>query len=205
MFQKNTPDLFLRRFDMIRELTEGNLFMNMYSSNWKFRNLPSLDIGATFLSTEPLSYGSCNCAVSSKCTQPSRNMTAGCYPLEAILQTTLHCFYDQQCIDHTENFPALNRSALASSRFPLNATIELLLNDLMVEEYNVNLSYEDYFNQCEVSVCSYSYEGRQKTIDIVTSLIGLYSGLLVITGWITEFIFRAHFQYQRKTIHPTIN
>ncbi|CAF1428927.1 unnamed protein product [Rotaria sp. Silwood1] len=41
-------------------------------------------------------------------------MMAGCNPLEAFLQSTFQCFYNQQCIDPKMTFKALNFSSYSS-------------------------------------------------------------------------------------------
>lgn len=116
---------------------------------------------------------------------------AGCYPLEALLQATLQCFYDQECIDSNGAFRALN-STSSSSRFDVNTTIGSIFQTLMIEEYLNTTSYENYFAQCAPSLCTYSYSTHQKTIAIITSLIELYSGLVIICGWTTVLIIKLY-------------
>lgn len=138
-----------------------------------------------------LEYEGCNCALSSKCTQPSRGMKAGCYPLEALLQSTFECFYDQQCIDSDNAFQALNSSSV-SSRFDVNATIESVFQALMVEEYFINTSYENYFAHCASLHCTYSYSTHSEAMDIVATLLGLYGGLVIICQWMSTFIMKLY-------------
>ena len=127
-------------------------------------------------------------------------MMTGCYPLEALLQSTLQCFYDQQCIDPYGNYKALNSSSV-SSRFDVNTTIEFILRELMVEKYTTSMSYEKYFDECAPSVCNYSYSRRLKIIDIVEFLMELYGGLIIIAQWIIEPIMKLY----RHRIHRRIN
>jgi hypothetical protein len=127
----------------------------------------------------------------------------GCYPLEALLQSTLQCFYDQQCIDSYGNFKALNSSSI-SSRFDVNSTVEFILQELMIEEYLINISYENYFAECAPSSCSYLHIGHRNRIDIVMPLIGLYGGLVIIIEWITELIMKLFRRRIRRPINPQI-
>ena len=197
-FQNRTPRLFGRVMNLIREITEGNMLMTMYATNWKIQDL-SLPTANAYVATEPVSYDSCSCGSSTKCTNSSANVTVGCYPLEALLHSTLHCFYHQPCIDADGFFPALNRSE-GNSRFNLSVTVEELLQDLMVEEYGMAWSYENYFTECSVTSCSYSYHGRENTVDIVTSLVGLYGGLMIISEWITLLSVRWYLYRRRNRI-----
>ena len=197
-----TPKSFLRMLALIREITDANKLVSMYSTNWKY-NLGQPDGSRIPLYTTPLSYQGCSCGISSKCTQTSRGMMAGCYPLENLLQSTLQCFYNQQCIDPNAYYQALN-SSLISTHFHINSTIEVLLEELMVERYLSNVSYTQYFNQCSPTLCSYSYNGHSQTIDILITLLGLYGGLLIITSWFTAWIIELKHHRIRK-IRPQIN
>ncbi len=165
------------------------MLMTVLSTSWIFAIPASINDGWT-AHTVPLDYQGCSCALSSKCVSPSRGMLAGCYPLEAILQTTLECLYDQQCIDSTNTFIAMNISSLNSSRFPINTTIEFIVNQLMVEEFISNISYESYFNQCAPVSCTYSYVDNSNLIEGITTLIGLYGGLVIICQLIAIFIVK---------------
>jgi hypothetical protein len=44
-------------------------------------------------------------------------------------------------------FAGLNYSSHIT-RFELNATIESILDELMIEEYSLNVSYRSYFDEC---------------------------------------------------------
>jgi hypothetical protein len=190
-FQLTMPNLFVNTLSLIRETTGANMLMSVLSTSWIFSIPPNITNGWA-AHTEPLNYQGCSCALSSKCVSPSRRMLTGCYPLEAILQSTLECLYNQQCIDLTNNFAAMNISSLKSSRFPLNTTIELIVNELMVEEFisNINISYELYFNQCAPLSCTYSYVNNNNIIEGITTLIGLYGGLLIICHLLSIFIVK---------------
>ena len=147
LFQTSIPNSFINILSLIRETTGTNMILNTLSTNWMFTDfLPPYSFGVTL--TEPRTYDECNCGLSSTCVHSSRGMFSGCYPIEALLQASLGCFYDQECIDPSHTFKALNITYLNTSRFTLNMTIEMLVNELMVEEYTRTISYEKYFNAC---------------------------------------------------------
>ena len=198
-FKINAPKSFLTTLDIIRQVTHANQLMSMYWSNWKY---PDADSGTSVVKTftEPQIYEECNCALSSKCIQSSRNMTTGCYPLEAVLQSTLQCFYEQQCIDPNGTFQALN-SSFISNRFDLNLTVETILQELMIENYSIDISYDKYFHECAPSACTYSYIGRENMIDVITTLIGLYGGLLIIAEWLAK-LFVKLYSFREREIAP---
>ncbi|CAF1397819.1 unnamed protein product [Rotaria sp. Silwood1] len=178
--QSTTSKSFLNTLNLNREIIGSNMIMSSWNTNWQY--IYEDDFSQMSLAhTVPISYDQCNCGLSFKCTQSSGDMMSGCYPLESILQTKLYCFYNQTCIDSNGKFPALNISTLEYSQFNLNSTIESILNNLMIEEFKSNLSYENYFNQCKPLSCSYSYIETNDVIQTITSLISLYGGLFIIT------------------------
>jgi hypothetical protein len=88
------------------------------------------------------------------------------------------------------NISALDTSL--SSRFLENSTIEHLLGELMVEEWNSSIMYENYFNECEPIECTYTHQTKNNIIYIVTTIIGLIGGLTtalkLIVPRLVEFI-----------------
>ena len=155
------------------------MLITILSTSWK-PLAPSNLVGEWIVRPEPMMYGNCSCSISSKCVYSSRGMLTGCYPLESILQSTLACFYNQQCIDPSNKFVAMKLSLSTPTRFPLTTTIESIVNQLMVEELHSNVSYDLYFNQCKPLLCTYSYVDNRRIIEGITTLIGLYGGLLII-------------------------
>ncbi|CAF4109964.1 unnamed protein product, partial [Adineta steineri] len=188
-FQLTMPQLFVRSLLLIRETIGANMLMSILSTNWVFAASRNTT-GTGMMHNIPLKFEGCSCALSSKCVSSSRGMLSGCYPLESILQSTLTCLSDQTCIDPTKTFKALNSSLSISSRFPLNTTIESIVNELMVEELLSNMSYEAYYKQCAPLSCTYSYVDNRNVIDGITILISLYGGLVIIYRLLAIFIVK---------------
>ncbi|UJR38833.1 hypothetical protein I4U23_031498 [Adineta vaga] len=195
-FQMAIPRLFLSILSLIRETTGANMIITTFSTSWVL-DTSSTTSNNLRINTAPLIYNGCSCSVSAKCVQPSRNMLAGCYPLEALLQTTLKCLYNQECIDSSRTFKAMILSSSNPSRFNINSTIELIMNELMVEQYLSNIYFEDYFTQCAPLSCTYSYIVKSNLIDGMTSLISLYGGLVIICRVLAVLIIK---QFRRQTI-----
>ncbi|CAF1437745.1 unnamed protein product [Adineta steineri] len=137
-----TPNLLLNIFNLIRETLGANMIISVWSVNWLIAS-ESIIYSKWAAHTIPIVYGKCNCGTSWTCTQSSQGMMTGCYPLESLLQTTLQCFYNQSCIDSTNKFAQLNISSLKTSQYQINTTIQSILNNLMIEEYIINKTYEN--------------------------------------------------------------
>jgi hypothetical protein len=76
------------------------------------------------------------------------------------------------------SFAPLNESI--PSQYQKNSTVESILNQLMVEKWVSNITYEHYYAQCAPSSCSYSYIQRRSTLDVFTLFFGVYGGLVII-------------------------
>ena len=172
------PKLFINIFSLIREMTIANRFMTTFSTNWIF-SVPSDARDGDLAHTIPMIYDECNCALSSKCMTDLYGLKIGCYVVEALFQSTFQCLYDQTCIDATRTVQALDIHN-DPSRFPVNSTFEVVVNELMIENLTHGLSYAEYFTRCAPSSCVYSYTGTSNLVDGLTILISLYGGLVII-------------------------
>jgi hypothetical protein len=211
-FEKNIPLSFLITFQMVRAMISDNHLMTVFETNWKWMN-PNLhhpNYKKFKLYTEPMIYnGSCNCGLSSECVEESSMMSGlmvGCYPLEALLKSTLECFYNVSCFSLlqsiNQSFIPLNDSY--SSRYEKNSTVELILRHLMVEKWYKNVSYEMYYHHCAPSSCSYSFIQFNPALQVLTLLLGLYGGLTIIMKLvaliIVAFLQKIFIRYRQRHV-----
>jgi hypothetical protein len=211
-FEQNIPFSFLTTFQLIRAMISDNHLMTVFETNWQWTD-PSLnhpDYWGLKLHTKPIIYnGSCNCGLSSQCVQESSMMSGlmvGCYPLESLLKSTLECFYNVSCFSLLQSvsrsFAPLNDSN--PSRYKKNSTVESILNHLMVEQWNKNITYEKYYNQCSPSLCSYEYIEHNPTLQVLTLLLGLYGCLTIIMNVVALLIValwqKILIRYQRRHV-----
>ncbi|CAF1245633.1 unnamed protein product [Rotaria sordida] len=204
-FQVDTSNSFLNILELIRVMITDNTLISLFQSNWKWTDLIFVDTShwGKILHTKPVVYnGTCNCGLSSQCLQEISAMpglNVGCYPLEALLKSNLQCLYNHSCIrliqSIDQSFTPLNASL--TSKYKLNSSVQSILNELMVEEWISNVSYEDYYNVCSPSFCSYSYMIRRSFLDILSVLLGLYGGLVIITTTLVTIL--VHIWQQRHT------
>jgi hypothetical protein len=195
-FQENTPISFLATLQLIRNMISDNTLMSVFETNWRW-TAPSRNLSGYWgltLYAHPIVYnGSCNCGLSSQCMEESSTMPGfmvGCYPLEALLKSTLECLYNVSCFSRIQSinrsFEPLNSSI--SSRCKRNSTVESILNRLMVEQWIKSIIYENYYNQCAPSSCSYSYVGYRSALDILILLLELYGGLVIIMNFVASLL-----------------
>jgi hypothetical protein len=97
------------------------------------------------------------------------------------LQSDLRCFYDDLCLQQltdslqlSNNTPSLSNS---SSIYQTTATLLEIISNLMIEKWNNQTSYENYFNKCQPNACSVTYVHRGNVAYIITTMTALIGGL----------------------------
>lgn len=189
----------------------------------KFRfEVNNIGHGSTVF-TYPVTYdnenGTCSCGTDSDCSQPAAiyndtksirilGIRVGCYPLNSVLQSTLECLYNQECIHLLLEIFNISQSSITamtntnSSVFNTNSTIHFLVNKLFIENWQRNVSYDRYFQLCSASSCSYYYSQRANFIYAFTTLIGLYGGLSISLRLLSPLIIKS-FQKLKDKLHLT--
>jgi hypothetical protein len=215
-FILSTTNAFLLSLSMIRGTIQGNALLPGLLTNYKL--IVSNDNKTTFSS--PNYYSGCNCATSPACIQLSAiynystaitlftvpGVYTGCYIIESLLQSTLECFYDQICINKLQSYTVssskMNVAALNSSlpsQYFTNSTIEDLIDQLMVEQWNSSKIYDGYYNVCQPAQCTYTHQTRNDIIYVVTTLIGLVGGLITVLKVVVPLLVKL---VRRKTELP---
>jgi hypothetical protein len=118
----------------------------------------------------------------------------GCLPSQALIQSTMECFYNQLCIDQIQshidyNTLPLNVTSLnisKTSRYSSTTSIEEMLKNLFVEQWNSQTYFEQYYNQCQPSVSS------------ITKLTELVGGVSLGIGLIAPVLVKIFLHVKRK-------
>ncbi|CAF0958367.1 unnamed protein product [Adineta steineri] len=205
--------------NMIRNTTQNNGLYSALATNY---NLYAVSINGNLLPPS-IDYGDCSCDNTSRCVieygiynyttktplLSVPNFYRGCYITEALLQSSLQCFYDQSCINQIQLFlpsPSKNITALnplLSSEYFVNSTIEELLKKLMIENWNLSKKYENYYNECEPVECNYIHEPRHGIVYIITALVGLVGGLITALKIVVPILVK--FVRRKKQLQTSTN
>ena len=157
-------------------------------------------------SRRPYNNNTCTCDINRSCADPltlyyrSPRMNTSsvedfvvpgfyrsCYINEAARRSSLQCFYNVSCINTIENYLStqsiLNHSlqplnASAHHRFHPSSTIDEILRSLMIEQWINITSYQQYFQECQIESCTYTYTSRLNLTFIISTLIALIGGLM---------------------------
>jgi len=177
---------FINSLRIIRETTQANALITGYGTNIQMA-LDYINGGRTVEAIANYTkFLNCSCYDSPLCSQEAGfyhvngslqfaipGVRVGCYTVEATLQSSLFTLYNQTWIDEFRNWtqsfnPYFEVKALNSSlnrNFTVNASIESMIQQLMVDEWiSKNISFSNYYAQCQPFECKYTY---METIDIV--------------------------------------
>ncbi len=58
-----------------------------------------------------------------------------------------------------------------------NSTVEMILNQIMIDEITSDIQFDLFYSQCNPAYCSYSYTHRFDALFIITTIIGIFGGL----------------------------
>lgn len=126
-----------------------------------------------------------------------------CFEMSSLLHSTLQCLYDESdCLRVV--FLNIKRHALdspgsievnfrlrpliynsESSRFSINTSVETLLQHLMVDKWNSQGSYRNYYDTCSPIYCTYSYITKNKSItQLLVACISMIGGLTAFVRFI---------------------
>ncbi|CAF4022012.1 unnamed protein product [Adineta steineri] len=110
----------------------------------------------------------------------------GTYILYAVLQSNLSCLYNESCLSKLNTY--LNDSLSPFNATPLTVpssaqslpTIDDLTKKLMVDFWQLNSSYQHYFNACNPLTCTYTYTHQFDSLFIITTVISFIGGIVTI-------------------------
>ena len=195
-FWRSMINEFLSSLHIVQNTTQANALLSSVFTNTEI----SLNRPDVLPNIQSRSYDGCSCSVSSSCTQPLwiyhpypnpngvlrvRGMYTGCYILESLLQSSLECFYDDDCFHNLTSTLSTTvqpnvtlLDPMIRSNYTTTSTVGEMLEKLMVEEWQWTMLYDKYFEACHPSECRYTVTTRNDAIYIVTTVIGLIGGLV---------------------------
>ena len=205
LFITSVTNTFIRTLSLLRDTTQGNSLISATISSLSFRlvlngSCSTIDSSTWQITPRYKAYNdsSCSCHDTPKCveqayvwTYPKSSklfsipgMLIGCYTFEAMLQSDLHLFYNQTNVDwlrHSLNMTQpLTINALdpsQPSRFQINSPIGDIIGNMMIEDWQRNVSYANYYAQCRPIYCKYTYAQQNDALYIVTTITALIGGL----------------------------
>jgi len=131
----------------------------------------------------------------------------GCYALDALLNSSLECFFNSTCLTTVLGFfPISNISHLDTlninqTQYSSKTTIETLVNNLFIEHWLSKTSFSAYYSKCAPILCTYKFLEYKNILEIFTTLLGVHGGLTVVLRFFVPFVVR--WWQRRKTLIRT--
>ena len=184
-FRSSIPQTFMRTLDFIRQMAQGNGLVSSIGSNWY--PIP-LEV-EKHMPMGPRSYGrsNCSCGTNPMCSTSATidrwivpGFLVGCYPLESLLQSTLECLYNITCINKLKKPGLVSNTTIRPLDYTVsspNATVQSLMDALMVDRWESSVTYESYYAACAPLSCTYVIRDRANPLYVITAIIGLFGGL----------------------------
>lgn len=211
-FQSTIAITFQTQLELLRQITFNDQLISGLQTNFYFvyslKNQSTLVKRAvTYIKSVDIV---CSCAMELECASktgifPVRDqsvwlmtvsgMVSGCLTVESLLLSTLICFYNQTCVNQLisyfytkQTFTAM--STTVKSQYQLNSTIKSILDQLMIEEWINNISYEKYYQKCLPTLCTYTILQKHDFIFILTKILGLLTTLTLILKILIPFVVK---------------
>ena len=136
-----------------------------------------------------------------------KNLIVKCLPTESALASTLECWYDQDCfssvlaayartgVSHINDTLPLDLHIL--SRFASNATLEIMMNELLLENWTTTIFYDQFYRKCAPRSCTYPIEQRFDIFFVIVTVMGIYSGLSQTLRLILPIVVRLFLVFLR--------
>jgi hypothetical protein len=206
-FTESTRVEFIRIFSLARTTSQINQLASRTFSNFEiflYKNNQVLS-AEKFLSyprpnIEDVEMCSCvsegfKCSVTTYVLYPSStsnityltNLMVKCLPTESALSSTLECWYQRTCFDVVlmayadQGVPdilnTLPLNGSVPSRFSLTTTVETMMNELLLENWTVTVSYDQFYTKCAPTSCVYTIEQRFDWFFVIVTILGVYGGL----------------------------
>ncbi|CAF4239187.1 unnamed protein product, partial [Adineta steineri] len=132
-----------------------------------------------------------------------------CYVVDSVLLSTLECYYSHSCVSILYKYINKSMSIIdiglsyfdvnilvndsASTRFPPNTSLSTIVKALLIEEWNQVFSFDQYYEQCAPSKCTYSQEIHTTDflgiiIFVISIIGGLIAGVRLIASLLIKMI-----------------
>ncbi|CAF1436855.1 unnamed protein product [Adineta ricciae] len=221
VFQKSTRQTFQEVFQISREIFHGNAFVSLSEKNWKYQIFKVNGKSISYALPVTYNNGQCTCATSLQCVQlatfnntPIDGLFFGCYPIEAMLKSSLGCLYNKTCLElilpsSYQALPNLTIRILQSkTKYGINETVQHMIDRLFVDDWNQNYSYLNYSKKCRSTQCTYSFIQHFVVLHILTTILNLYGCLTILLRLLIPFIigifFRIYNRRRQMVIAPDI-
>jgi hypothetical protein len=209
--------IFAHNLLSIRRQISGNQIASALTTNFYLRYPPEKIDRRGFPGPKmsPRTFNNCSCLNIEGCPHPATfndnlnylitipGMTADCLIIDGTLVSTFECYYDRACLSILhQSFPIVIEplSNTSNKHFMVNSTVEMILNELMIDEMTNEIRFDLFYSQCNPTYCSYSYTHRFDILFIVTTIMGIFGGVSFVLKLIAPFIVTMILRWKHRNV-----
>ena len=208
-----------RNLLITRGSTIGNGLFSGLATNYYFHFVhDSIDDDDLFIQLDVNSFqDGCSCSNFNGCPQSMGiflhndssswtnipGMVFDCLPLDATLASSLQCFYDTSClsqIQYKESTELISQPLSLTSRFAHNTSLQILLDELMIEKLSTTVLFSSYYNQCAPISCSYSYTRKYDVLFILTLVFSIFGGVSVVLRLVALLVIKFVYKIRHRPV-----
>lgn len=195
--------ILARNLLSVRRMISGNQMVSALVTNYYLRYPPGNISSSSSPKMSPRTFNDCSCLSIEGCPHPATfndslnhvftipGMIADCLIIDGTLASTFECYYDETCLSLLH--PSLSTlikplSNTTNKYFLMNTSIQMLLNELMIDEIITEIRFDMFYSECNPSYCSYSFAHHFDALFIITTIIAIFGGLSFVIRLIAPFI-----------------
>lgn len=128
-----------------------------------------------------------------------QGLHTGCMPFESIMESTLECFYRNDCLSNL--FDSRRTQPLKTeikSVYTINTKINDLIYELFIETWSIEKDFELFYSECNPNKCLYSYNRKGNLIFVILTTLSLCSGLIIALRIVSMFIIHLYTIIKKK-------
>ena len=232
-YKSSTTRTFTRQLAVNSDTTRSNELVSGLQTNFVFRSMywSSVYVFVTEHTRHMIPSGNteipCDCLLAKHCSYPtaiySSNITSitrlldipglfvDCLMDEGIRSSNLACLFNQSCVDlmsfwlNMSNVSAIDNASLI--HFYPNSTVDAIVNDLFVDQWNYSASYRAFYQRCKPALCTYTLVEHNHFWFILCTVFGLIGGLMKILQITVPRLVQAIYSLYsrcRRCWHPEI-
>jgi hypothetical protein len=84
------------------------------------------------------------------------------------------------------------------SRFSLRTTVQMIVDELLIEQWIDTSNYSAFYEQCHPTICTYSYTPTINTALVISTIIALFGGLSISLKLIAPLLIKADRKIRAK-------
>ena len=199
----------------IRHITSGNQIVSGLQTNFYIRFPPPGFDSESVPKMAPRMFNDCSCLRIEGCPRPAtfkdshghlvtvQGMIMDCLMVDAALVSTLECYYNQTCLSLLHQPVPVDIKPLSNSsliHFSTQSTVQMLLDELMIDEKRSITHSDLYYSQCNPAYCSYSYTRRFDVLFMGTTLIGVFGGLSFVMRLLAPLIATIILRWKNRAL-----